>query len=168
MRFIAYERNGVRGLAVADQAGRHWGLDDGGARSRLDSALSSGRDGLKDVGTALLKGEPIDPDAVSFLPPLSSPGKIICVGLNYADHTAESSIQQPDYPTLFGRFSSSLIGHGAPIVRPNVSEALDYEGELVAVIGRGGRHIPQSTALHHVAVSSIFNYVTVPASQFRT
>ncbi len=82
MCFIAYERNGVRGLAVADQAGRHWGLDDGGARSRLDSALGSGRDGLKDLATALLKGEPIDPDAVSFLPPLSSPGKIICVGLN--------------------------------------------------------------------------------------
>jgi hypothetical protein len=54
MRFIAYERNGTRGLAVADQAGRHWGLDDGGAHSRLESALAGGRDGLKDLAAALL------------------------------------------------------------------------------------------------------------------
>ncbi len=160
MRFIAYKRNGTRGLAVADQAGRHWGLDDGGD-GRLERAIAGGRDGLKDLAATLLKGEPTDPEAVTLLPPLSSPGKIICVGLNYAGHTAESSIQQPDYPTLFARFSSSLIGHGAPIVRPNVSESLDYEGELVAVIGRGGRHIPASTALNHVAGYSIFNDGTV-------
>ena len=104
MRFIAYERNGTRGLAVADQAGRHWGLEDGATNGRIEDALAQGADGLKDLAAVLLKGEPIDPEAVTFLPPLSSPGKIICVGLNYADHTAESSIQQPDYPTLFGRF----------------------------------------------------------------
>ncbi len=75
MRFIAYERNGTRGLAVADQAGRHWGLDDGGTHGRLESALASGRDGLKDLAAALLKGEPIDPEAVTFLPPLSSPSR---------------------------------------------------------------------------------------------
>ena len=168
MRFIAYERNARRGLAVADPAGRYRGLDDGAAHGRLERALSGGHDGLKDLAAALLKGEPLDQEAVSFLPPLSSPGKIICVGLNYADHTAESSIQQPDYPTLFGRFSSSLIGHGAPIVRPKVSAALDYEGELVAVIGRGGRHIPQSAALDHVAGYSIFNDGTIRDYQFRT
>jgi acylpyruvate hydrolase len=105
MRFIAYERKGTRGLALADQAGRHWGLNDDETHGRLESALAGGRAGLKDLAAALLKGEPIDLEAVSFLPPLSSPSKIICVGLNYADHTAESSIQQPDYPTLFGRFS---------------------------------------------------------------
>jgi len=168
MRFIAYRRNGTRGLAVADQAGRHWGLDDGSEHGRLERALASGRDALKDLAAALLKGEPVDPEAVTFLPPLSSPSKIICVGLNYADHTAESNVQQPDYPTLFGRFSSSLIGHGAPIVRPNVSGALDYEGELVAIIGRGGRHIPQSAALDHVAGYSIFNDGTIRDFQFRT
>lgn len=168
MRFIAYERSARRGLAVADQAGRYRGLDDGAAHGRLERALAGGPDGLKDLAAALLKGEPLDPEAVSFLPPLSSPGKIICVGLNYADHTAESSIQQPDYPTLFGRFSSSLIGHGAPIVRPKVSGALDYEGELVAVIGRGGRHIPQSAALDHIAGYSIFNDGTIRDYQFRT
>src|ERR1700741_1709932 len=124
MRFIAYEKNERRSLAVADQAGRHWGLDDGATLGRLESALAHGRDGLKDLAAALLKGEPIDPETVTFLPPLSSPSKIICVGLNYADHPAESSSQQPDYPTLFARFASSLIGHGAPIVRPPFPEAL--------------------------------------------
>lgn len=166
MHFIAYERNGTRGLAVADQAGGLWGLDDGGD-GKLERAIGGGSDRLKDLGAALHKGYAIDPEAVRFLPPLS-PGKIICVGLNYADHTAESSIQQPDYPTLFGRFASSLIGHGAPIVRPTVSEALDFEGELVAVIGRGGRHIPQSSALDHVAGYSIFNDGTIRDYQFRT
>jgi acylpyruvate hydrolase len=168
MRFIAYKRNGTRGLAVADQAGRHWGLDDSRTQGRLESALASGRDGLKDLAAALLNGEPIDPETVTFLPPLSSPNKIICVGLNYADHAAESNVQPPDYPTLFGRFSSSLIGHGAPIVRPNVSGALDCEGELVAVIGRGGRHITRSAALDHVAGYSIFNDGTIRDFQFRT
>jgi acylpyruvate hydrolase len=133
MRFIAYERNGTRGLAVADQAGRHWGLDDAGTPSRLESALANGRDGLKDLAAALLKGEPIDPEAVTFLPPLSSPSKIICVGLNYADHTAESSIQQPDYPTLFGRFSSSLIGHGAPKRSTTKGSLSQSSGVAVAI-----------------------------------
>lgn len=75
MRFIAYERNGTRGLAVADQAGRHWGLDDGGAHSRLESALTGGRDGLKDLAAALLKGELIDPEAVTFLPRCPHPAR---------------------------------------------------------------------------------------------
>jgi hypothetical protein len=74
MRLIAYERNGTRGLAVADQAGRHWGLDDGGD-GKLERALAGGRDGLKDLAATLLKGEPIDPETVSFLPPLSCPAR---------------------------------------------------------------------------------------------
>ena len=73
---------------------------------------------------------------VPLRPPLPRPGKIICVGLNYADHSAESGFEQPDYPTLFGRFSTTLIGHRAPMIRPNRSDQLDYEGEIAAVIGR--------------------------------
>ena len=73
----------------------------------------------------------------------------------------------PTYPTVFGRFSSSLIGHGAPIVRPRVSEQLDYEGEFVAVIGCGGRDISKATALDHVIAYSLFNDASIRDYQFK-
>ncbi len=95
------------------------------------------------------------------------PPKIVCIGLNYADHSAESGFEVPNYPTVFGRFASSLIGHGAPIVRPRVSEQLDYEGEFVAVIGRGGRDIPKARALEHVAAYSLFNDASIRDYQFK-
>jgi 2-keto-4-pentenoate hydratase/2-oxohepta-3-ene-1,7-dioic acid hydratase in catechol pathway len=96
-----------------------------------------------------------------MLPPLPVPGKIICVGLNYVDHSIESGFVPPDYPTIFTRFASSLVGAGAPIIRPRVSTQLDYEGEMVAVIGTGGRHIPEENALDHVIGYSIFNDASV-------
>ena len=106
--------------------------------------------------------------SVSYLPVLPNAGKIICVGLNYADHSKESGFKQPDYPTLFARFNSSLVGHGAPIVRPLASDTLDYEGEIAAVIGTGGRHIPRSRALSHVAGYALFNDASVREHQHRT
>jgi len=89
------------------------------------------------------------------------------VCLNYADHSAESGFKVPDYPTIFGRFASSLIGHNAPIVRPLVSEQLDYEGEFVAVIGKGGRNIPRERALDHVVAYSLFNDASIRDYQFK-
>jgi len=103
----------------------------------------------------------IDPSAVEYLPLLPRPGKIICVGLNYRDHSAESGFKQPDYPTLFARFASSLVGHLAPLVRPLASEQFDYEGEVAAIIGRGGRHISRDEALDHVAGYTVFNEASV-------
>jgi acylpyruvate hydrolase len=116
----------------------------------------------------LLSGDAIGMSSVHRLPPIPNPEKIICVGLNYLDHTNESGFVQPDYPTLFTRVNSSLVGDGAPIIRPNVSEQLDYEGELVAVIGRGGRHIKRADALDHVAGYSIFNDASIRDYQFKT
>lgn len=113
-------------------------------------------------GSALL-----DPRAVTYLPAVPRPGKIICVGLNYADHSAESGFKQPDYPTLFGRFSTSLIGHGAPMIRPVLSDQLDYEGEIAAIIGRTGKHIEKAKALDYVAGYSIFNEGSVREYQFK-
>lgn len=96
-----------------------------------------------------------------WLPVLPHPGKILCVGLNYRDHSAESGFQQPAYPTLFARFASSLVGHDAAILRPRQSEQLDYEGEIAAVIGRGGRHIGRAAALDHVAGYALFNDASI-------
>ncbi len=88
---------------------------------------------------------------VKMLPPLPSPGKILCVGINYPERSTEYKDRPPappqKYPNLFVRFPSSLVGHEQPIVRPGVSEKLDYEGEIVLVIGSRGRHVPSESAL---------------------
>ena len=87
---------------------------------------------------------------IEFLPPLPAPEKIICVGINYPERDTEYKdrvAEKPKYPNLFVRFPPSLVGHGQPIVRPKVSERFDYEGEIVLVIGREGRHVPVESAL---------------------
>ncbi|MET0389824.1 MAG: fumarylacetoacetate hydrolase family protein [Polyangiales bacterium] len=124
---------------------------------------------LADVGAKLRASGTRSPLAdVQFLPPLVSPSKILCVGLNYRDHAAEAGMALPDYPTLFTRFASSLVAHGQPLVRPRASTQLDYEAELVAVIGKRGRHIPRDRALEHVVGYSLFNDASVRDFQLRT
>lgn len=103
-----------------------------------------------------------------YLCPIEKPPKIICVGLNYVDHAAESSFEKPKYPVLFLRVTTSLVPHEGPLVAPKASEQFDYEGELVAVIGKGGRHIPRDKALDHVAGYSIFNDGSVRDYQFKS
>ncbi len=169
MRFAAYRQNGVMGLAAAEGNGffRGYAATDSKYPGDLAVLVAGGRERLAGAGRALLAGPTIDLGAVELLPPLPNPPKILCVGLNYADHSAESGFEVPSYPTIFGRFASSLIGHGAPIVRPRVSEQLDYEGEFVAVIGQGGRDIPKAQALDHVIAYSLFNDASIRDYQFK-
>jgi 2-keto-4-pentenoate hydratase/2-oxohepta-3-ene-1,7-dioic acid hydratase in catechol pathway len=163
MHFAAFQKDGRPGLAVAAPGGEFRGILAGEAShpGDLGALVAQGAKALAAAGRALLAGAPINPDEVQWLPPLPNPPKIVCVGLNYADHSAESGFAVPSYPTVFGRFASSLVGHGAPIIRPRVSDQLDYEGEVVAVIGRGGRHIPKAHALDHVVAYSIFNDASI-------
>jgi len=95
--------------------------------------------------------------------PLPSPEKILCVGVNYPDRNEEYKDGQeaPKNPSLFVRFPRSFVGHDRPILRPTVSPQLDYEGEIVIVIGRGGRHIAEADALSHIAALSLSNEGTV-------
>nr|WP_272490881.1 fumarylacetoacetate hydrolase family protein [Mesobacterium pallidum] len=93
---------------------------------------------------------------------------MLCIGLNYADHSAEGGFAVPDYPTVFARFNTSLVGHGQPLIKPRTSDQFDYEGEVVAVIGKPGRHIPKETALDHVIGYSLFNDASVRDFQMRT
>jgi 2-keto-4-pentenoate hydratase/2-oxohepta-3-ene-1,7-dioic acid hydratase in catechol pathway len=97
-------------------------------------------------------------DDVGLLPPIPTPARIICVGVNYADHAAESgrAAEPPGHPVLFTRFPSSLVGHGEPIERPAVSDQFDWEGELAVVIGRTARSVSRETALDHVVGYSCF------------
>ncbi|MFT3819557.1 MAG: fumarylacetoacetate hydrolase family protein [Rubrivivax sp.] len=134
----------------------------------LESLVVAGPAALRAAGQMLAGAPEADPSSLHFLPPLATPPKIVCIGLNYADHTSETGSQIPDYPVVFGRYASSLIGHDAPIVRPRSSQQLDYEGEFVAVIGRGGRDIPKAQALDHVAGYSVFNDASIRDYQLRT
>jgi acylpyruvate hydrolase len=109
----------------------------------------------------------VDASRATFVPPLSSSARLLCVGLNYSDHATESAFEKPKYPVFFLRFESSVVGHGAPIIRPRFSEQLDYEGEMVAVIGKAGRAIPVERALEHVVAYSLFNDGSVRDYQFK-
>ena len=96
-------------------------------------------------------------DSISFAPVIPDPGKIICVGLNYRDHVAETGRTVTEKPALFARFPCSQVGHEQQLVKPRTSDDFDYEGELAAVIGKTGRHIPAGRALEHVAGYSCYN-----------
>lgn len=171
MRFATLARDGEAILAL--QRGGDL-IDIGIAAPDLPSSLM----GLLKAGVEALaaadraaSGAPaaalLDPDGVTYRPVIPRPGKVICVGLNYADHSAESGFKQPDYPTLFARFATSLVGHRQAIVRPRVSDQLDYEGEVAAIIGRTGRHISTTHALEHVAGYAVFNEASVRDFQTR-
>lgn len=88
---------------------------------------------------------------VVFLPPVSACNKIFCVGLNYGRHVVESGRELPEYPSLFLRHADSFVGHAENVWKPAVSDQFDYEGELVVVIGKSGRHIKEENAWDHVA-----------------
>ncbi|TPI60125.1 fumarylacetoacetate hydrolase family protein [Mesorhizobium sp. B3-1-3] len=100
---------------------------------------------------------------IAYEIPIPSPEKIICVGVNYPDRNEEYKDGQaaPSNPSLFIRFPRSFVGHGAPLVRPPESPQLDYEGEVVVVIGKGGRRIAEADALGHIAALSLCNEGTI-------
>lgn len=152
MRLVAYESD--RGPRVA-------GVRDGGyvdlnranpdVPSSIKELLARGPRGLAGARAALEAGEVMAPGDVKLLPPIPRPEKVICVGVNYADHARESGMEPPAEPVIFSKFPSAVIADGDPIVLPRLSDTVDYEAELVVVIGIGGRHIPKDKARDHVA-----------------
>lgn len=116
---------------------------------------------LADDGDAL----PIDfaVEDITYEIPIPAPEKIICVGVNYPDRNAEykDGQQAPSNPSLFVRFPGSFTGHEQNLIRPTVSERLDYEGEIVMVIGKAGRHISEANALDHIAALTLCDEGTI-------
>jgi 2-keto-4-pentenoate hydratase/2-oxohepta-3-ene-1,7-dioic acid hydratase in catechol pathway len=168
MRILHFEQAGVPGIAADDGSGWH-GLTqrESGFPGTLPELIAQGADLLR-TGRDLLPRNALDLNAVRILTPVPKPPKILCVGLNYDDHLAESGLKTPLYPEIFARFATSLIAHGDPIRRPRESSMLDYEAELAVVIGRGGRRIERNGALDHVAGYSLFNDATIRDFQLRT
>src|ERR1700734_2372804 len=102
-------------------------------------------------------------EGIKWLPPIPAPEKIICIGVNYPDRNAEYKDGQdaPKYPSMFMRTPRSFVGHETPLVRPRASAQLDYEGEVVLIIGKAGRHIAESAALDHIAAVTLCNEGTI-------
>jgi acylpyruvate hydrolase len=127
-----------------------------------------------DTPLSLLRDPPLDRDgalpigSVRRRAVVPSPGKVICVGLNYAAHIEETKREQSDYPVLFTKFATTLTGPYDAIPLPSESEAIDYEGELVVVIGERGRRVPAEKALDHVAGYTIANDVSMRDYQYKT
>jgi 2-keto-4-pentenoate hydratase/2-oxohepta-3-ene-1,7-dioic acid hydratase in catechol pathway len=115
------------------------------------SLLALGEDGLIRASEALATGQPLEKGACRLLAPVPNPQKVICIGLNYADHAAESGAAVPEQPVVFNKFPTAVRGHLDPIELPAVSSQVDYEAELVVVVGRGGRNISREAAMRHVA-----------------
>ena len=121
-------------------------------------------DGLKTLAqTAMNRAPDLPHAAFKYLPPIPAPEKIICVGVNFPARNEEYGDGQeaPPNPSLFIRFPRSFVGHDAPLIRPKASQQLDYEGEVVVVIGKGGRHIAEADALSHIAALSLCNEGTL-------
>ena len=106
--------------------------------------------------------------AVTLLPPVPNPAKIVCIGLNYRDHAAEVGLELPEYVTVFAKWPNTLIGDGAPIVIPAESYRVDYEAELAFVIGKRARHVSEAGAYEVIAGYTCFNDVSVRDYQART
>jgi len=113
-------------------------------------------------------GREHDAGELDYAPLVPSPGKIVCVGLNYRDHIAEMGHDTPAYPTLFAKFAGALVGAGDDIVLPAAADAVDWEAELAVVIGRTVRHATVDEARRAVAGYSILNDVTARDWQNRT
>jgi 2-keto-4-pentenoate hydratase/2-oxohepta-3-ene-1,7-dioic acid hydratase in catechol pathway len=128
-------------------------IDLGSLAPSLRAALDAGLDRLQD--TAGLPRHALD--TVTFLPPIPNPDKIICVGLNYLTHILEGGREPPKQPTIFTRWANSQVGHGQPIIRPNASVTLDFEGELAVIIGQRCRHVPEADAMTVIAGYSCYN-----------
>ncbi|MBU9319887.1 fumarylacetoacetate hydrolase family protein [Burkholderia gladioli] len=164
MRLVNFMMDGRATLGVRDgDAVRVLGHE------TLETLLARGVD-LAEWASARDDGRRLPVDGLHWLPPLRHPPKILCVGLNFADHTRESNYEQPAYPTLFLRVDTSLVAHGQPMIRPAVSdsEGLDFEGEIAVVLGQGGRHIARERALDCVAGYALFNDGSVREYQFKT
>jgi 2-keto-4-pentenoate hydratase/2-oxohepta-3-ene-1,7-dioic acid hydratase in catechol pathway len=170
MKLVTFRRSGSApepGVAVDD---RVIGLSGAGYRSLLDIIENWGT--AKSVVETYVANAPQEAVSkaadITLLAPIPRPRKVICVGLNYRDHAAESKMEIPSVPTIFSKFATSVIGPGEQIVLPKNSAKPDYEAEFAFVIGRHGRHVPADRWQEHVFGYTIVNDVSARDFQMAT
>jgi 2-keto-4-pentenoate hydratase/2-oxohepta-3-ene-1,7-dioic acid hydratase in catechol pathway len=135
------------GVVTLNQRLRHF--------ADLRAALAG--NALADIAKAVAGAKPDHKlSDVRLLPPIPNPEKILCAGINYRSHAAETGRELPKQPSMFIRLANTLVGHEGELIRPSVSQNFDFEGEFALVIGRGGRHIPAARALEHIAGYTCF------------
>lgn len=164
MKFISYrtgERTSYGAVIdgkIADLGGRP------GAPADLKAAIAAGSlpRSVEGLDAALQLAE------VTLLPIIPNPGKILCVGHNYEDHRKETNRAKTDYPSIFTRFADTQIAAGEAIRRPPESTMLDYEGELLLIVGKGGRRIHRDAAMEHVAGFACANDASIRDFQWHT
>ena len=163
MRFLSFEANGQAGIGwVKDiQATDFVNLTLAAPelpRNLKDLICATGGLAAADVAARKAPASAVQAmSGVTMLPLIPNPGKIICMGLNYADHAKEGGNARPEYPSFFLRGNSSMVGHNQAIVRPKASTQLDYEAELAVIIGKQARHLTADNALDCIAGYSCFN-----------
>jgi 2-keto-4-pentenoate hydratase/2-oxohepta-3-ene-1,7-dioic acid hydratase in catechol pathway len=174
MRLFSYEEQGQTRIGVLKNAEAKEFIDLSQAAPSLPTdmgaliALPGGLDAAR-AAAAKATASVIKPLAgVRFVPLVPRPGKIVCLGLNYADHAKEGGHARPEYPSFFLRGATSMIGHKEPIIRPKASTKLDYEAELAVVIGKRARHLTKENALDCVAGYSCFNDGSIRDYQRKT
>ncbi|NDR59287.1 fumarylacetoacetate hydrolase family protein [Aliiruegeria sabulilitoris] len=131
-------------------------------------SLARGEVDISSLSEAIAGAEKVSAADVTPALPIDSPGKVICLGLNYVDHIKEGGYEIPSYPALFMRGRNSLMAAGEPMIRPSCSERLDYEVELMVIVGKGGKHITEEDALDHVFAYTVFNDGSVRDYQRKT
>jgi 2-keto-4-pentenoate hydratase/2-oxohepta-3-ene-1,7-dioic acid hydratase in catechol pathway len=156
MKLASYLSYGAEtfGVVIGDGVVTLGGRLKAGYRT-LREALAAGA--LEEIRKAA-KGARTDSklDTLRFLPVISHPAKILCAGINYRSHAAETGRDLPEQPSMFIRFPDTLVSHEGEMIRPKVSTNFDFEGELAIVIGRGGRHIKVDRAINHIAGYTCF------------
>jgi len=172
MRIVAYEKNGggAIGVRLEDQV-VDLSIAAPDLPGTLRGLLAAGPEAMAEAGRAAeaAGGEARLPlDGLSLLPPVPDPSKILCIGRNYAEHAKEGGAEVPAFPDIFMRSRLSLVGDGQPIIRPPVSEKLDFEGELMVVIGKTVHRANRETALDAIAGYAVFNDATLRDYQRRT
>ncbi|MEJ2087025.1 MAG: fumarylacetoacetate hydrolase family protein [Gammaproteobacteria bacterium] len=166
MRWLSYQADGRASFGYVTADGN--GVVDVGRRSGLPDLKTAIAEGL--VARGASQGDEADVALadLSYLPTIPNPEKILCVGLNYKSHQEETGRGGEGVPTIFVRFAGAQTGHEQPMIRPNESATLDYEGEIAMIIGRAGRRISREAALEHVAAFGIYNDGSVREFQRQT
>lgn len=182
MKLLTYVENGTNKLGIrtdkgtvdAEKAARSAGIG-GTLPATPDEVIRGGLDAVAKLASLLdslseseLQSCLLDESKLTFGPCVTNPNKIICVGLNYREHAKETNALIPEYPILFNKFNNTLAGHGADIALPRVSEKVDYEAELVIVIGRKAKYVSEEDALDYVFGYCNVNDLSARDLQMRT
>ena len=153
MRLVSFQaKDGMRiGVISGNQVIDISSIDDNAPRDIQNVIVNDTFAQIQQIVDKASGKEMLDFDSLSYNVPISAPGKILCLGLNYMEHVDEGIFEKQPFPTIFMRTASSMIAHNEPLIRPSVSETLDYEAELALIVGKRSRHLTKANALEAVA-----------------